>query len=141
MYIFGGRTEEGTDLGDLAAFRIWQRRWFTFQNMGPLPSPRSGHSMTTDGSKIYVLGGEPILANKERDGDELSRMFTLDTSKLRFPDAIDAVEEEQADLSQSLSQERPAPRPAPPERPRRRNAMDLLKGSASMSGRRTPKES
>ena len=27
MYIFGGRTEEGTDLGDLAAFRISSRRW------------------------------------------------------------------------------------------------------------------
>ncbi|KAJ3473250.1 hypothetical protein NLG97_g10421 [Lecanicillium saksenae] len=33
MYIFGGRTEEGTDLGDLAAFRISLRRWYTFQNM------------------------------------------------------------------------------------------------------------
>ncbi|KAL8967681.1 MAG: hypothetical protein Q9183_002804 [Haloplaca sp. 2 TL-2023] len=27
MYIFGGRTEDGTDLGDLAAFKITSRRW------------------------------------------------------------------------------------------------------------------
>src|SRR5882757_348069 len=59
MYIFGGRTEEGTDLGDLAAFRITSKRWYTFQNMGPSPSPRSGHSMTAYRDKIIVLAGEP----------------------------------------------------------------------------------
>ncbi|GJC97278.1 kelch domain-containing protein [Colletotrichum higginsianum] len=59
MYIFGGRTEEGVDLGDLAAFRITSRRWYTFQNMGPSPSPRSGHSMTTVGKAVVVVGGEP----------------------------------------------------------------------------------
>ena len=61
MYVFGGRTEEGKDLGDLAAFRIPTRRWYTFQNMGPSPSPRSGHSMTACGNYIYVVGGEPTF--------------------------------------------------------------------------------
>lgn len=83
MYIFGGRTEEGTDLGDLAAFRITSRRWYTFQNMGPAPSPRSGHSMTAYGKQIVVLAGEPSSA--PRDPSELSLVYLLDTVKIRYP--------------------------------------------------------
>ena len=83
MYIFGGRTEEGADLGDLAAFRITSRRWYTFQNMGPSPSPRSGHSMTAFGKQIVVLAGEPSSAG--RDAGELSLVYILDTSKIRYP--------------------------------------------------------
>ena len=83
MYIFGGRTEEGTDLGDLAAFRITSRRWYTFQNMGPSPSPRSGHSMTSYGKQIIVLAGEPSSA--PRDPGELSLVYVLDTGKIRYP--------------------------------------------------------
>ena len=83
MYIFGGRTEEGTDLGDLAAFRITSRRWYTFQNMGPSPSPRSGHSMTAHGKQIVVLAGEPSSA--ARDPSELSMVYVLNTAKIRYP--------------------------------------------------------
>lgn len=83
MYIFGGRTEEGADLGDLAAFRLTSRRWYTFQNMGPSPSPRSGHSMTAFGNQIIVLAGEPSSA--PQDADELSLVYILDTSKIRYP--------------------------------------------------------
>lgn len=83
MYIFGGRTEEGTDLGDLAAFRISLRRWYTFQNMGPSPSPRSGHSMTTVGKSIVVLGGEPSTAASTVN--DLGILYVLDTTKIRYP--------------------------------------------------------
>lgn len=83
MYIFGGRTEDGTDLGDLAAFRITSRRWYTFQNMGPSPSPRSGHSMTAFGKQIVVLAGEPSSA--PRDAGELSLVYVLNTEKIRYP--------------------------------------------------------
>ena len=83
MYIFGGRTEEGTDLGDLAAFKISTRRWYTFQNMGPSPSARSGHSMTAYGKQIVVLAGEPSSA--PRDPAELSLIYILDTGKIRYP--------------------------------------------------------
>lgn len=83
MYIFGGRTEDGSDLGDLAAFKISTRRWYTFQNMGDSPSPRSGHSMTAHGKQIVVLAGEPSSA--PRDPAELSWIYILDTSKIRYP--------------------------------------------------------
>lgn len=83
MYIFGGRTEEGTDLGDLAAFRISSRRWYTFQNMGPSPSSRSGHSMTTVGKSVFVMGGEPSSATTTIN--DLGILYVLDTSKIRYP--------------------------------------------------------
>ncbi|PHH88094.1 hypothetical protein CDD83_7976 [Cordyceps sp. RAO-2017] len=83
MYVFGGRTEEGSDLGDLAAFRISSRRWYTFQNMGPSPSPRSGHSMTTVGKLIVVLGGEPSAASTAVN--DLGILYVLDTAKIRYP--------------------------------------------------------
>lgn len=83
MYIFGGRTEEGADLGDLAAFRISSRRWYTFQNMGPTPSPRSGHSMTTVGKSIVTVGGEPSSATNQVT--DLSIAYVLDTTKIRYP--------------------------------------------------------
>ncbi|KIX07905.1 uncharacterized protein Z518_02559 [Rhinocladiella mackenziei CBS 650.93] len=89
MYIFGGRTEEGTDLGDLAAFRITSKRWYTFQNMGPSPSPRSGHSMTAYRDKIIVLAGEPSSA--PRDPGELSMVYVLDTAKIRYPNDTPAA--------------------------------------------------
>ncbi|KAF9632539.1 Kelch repeat type 1 [Lasiodiplodia theobromae] len=81
MYVFGGRTREGTDLGDLAAFKITSRRWYMFQNMGPSPSPRSGHSMTAYGKHIVVLAGEPSSSAPDRN--ELSLAYVLDTSKIR----------------------------------------------------------
>ncbi|KOS19927.1 Tip elongation aberrant protein 1 [Escovopsis weberi] len=83
MYIFGGRTEDGTDLGDLAAFRITSRRWYTFQNMGPSPSPRSGHSMTTIGKTIAVIGGEPSTSSAAHN--DLGLLYILDTTKIRYP--------------------------------------------------------
>jgi chromosome segregation ATPase len=83
MYIFGGRTQEGVDLGDLAAFRISSRRWYMFQNMGHSPSPRSGHSMTAYGKHVVVMAGEP--SSSIADTNELSLAYILDTSKIRYP--------------------------------------------------------
>ena len=83
MYIFGGRVQDGTDLGDLVAFKISTRRWYMFQNMGMSPSPRSGHSMTAFGNHIIVLAGEPSSA--PRDTVELSLAYLLDTTKIRYP--------------------------------------------------------
>lgn len=97
MYIFGGRTEDGNDLGDLAAFRISLRRWYTFQNMGPSPSPRSGHSMTAHGKQIIVVAGEPSTA--PRDPAELSLAYILDTAKIRYPNDAPTMSQTQKALN------------------------------------------
>jgi len=102
MYIFGGRTEHGDDLGDLAAFRISLRRWYTFQNMGPSPSPRSGHTMTAFGKQIVVLAGEPSTA--PREPAELSMAYVLDTAKIRYPNDAPAPSTKQ-DKPTSLSRQ------------------------------------
>ena len=82
MYIFGGRNELGEYLGDLSALNIETRCWFTFQDIGLAPSPRSGLCMSNHGSKIYVVGGESYL--DPRREEEMSMIYTLDTSKLKF---------------------------------------------------------
>lgn len=89
MYVFGGRDRQDHDFGDLAAFRFANRRWYSLQDMGPSPSPRSSHSMCVHNKKIFVIGGEPSDGYEWKGQeviDELTSIYTLDTSKIRFPD-------------------------------------------------------
>ncbi|CAG8454573.1 5924_t:CDS:10 [Diversispora eburnea] len=58
LYVFGGKTQENEELGDLAAFRIANQRWYRFPQMGPSPSPRYGLAMSAINDKIYVFGGD-----------------------------------------------------------------------------------
>ncbi|KAF5096421.1 hypothetical protein DV451_004242 [Geotrichum candidum] len=92
MYVFGGRSRESKDLGLLSALIIPSQKWFNFQNMGPGPSPRSGHSMTAfDVDKIIVMGGESPAVSEH---DTINKVFVLDTSKINYPpNAIDLDEE------------------------------------------------
>jgi len=60
---------------------IPDRRWYMFQNMGPAPTPRSGHTMTALKDKVYVLGGEPTNGMKSEDA---TMVYILDTSKSDF---------------------------------------------------------
>ncbi|PWN27111.1 hypothetical protein BDZ90DRAFT_220990 [Jaminaea rosea] len=82
MYIFGGRGVDGRDLGDLASFKISNQRWYMFANMGPAPSGRSGHVLTTYQSKVLVLGGESFTGGKP---DDPSVVYVLDTAKIKYP--------------------------------------------------------
>ncbi|KAI0275149.1 hypothetical protein BC834DRAFT_965581 [Gloeopeniophorella convolvens] len=82
MYVFGGRSVDGTDLGDLTAFKLSSQRWFMFQNMGPSPSGRSGHAMASNGTRIFVLGGESSAATQ---ADESALIHILDTKHIKYP--------------------------------------------------------
>ncbi|POW05233.1 hypothetical protein PSTT_09863, partial [Puccinia striiformis] len=80
MYVLGGRGVDGKDLDDLAAFKISNQRWYMFQNMGPAPAGRSGHSMASWQGKVYVLGGESYTSAKP---DDPSIVHVLDTTKIK----------------------------------------------------------
>lgn len=82
MYIFGGRGVDGRDLGDLASFKISNQRWYMFANMGPAPSGRSGHVLTTYQNRVLVLGGESFTGGKP---DDPSTVHVLDTAKIKYP--------------------------------------------------------
>ncbi|KAJ7596845.1 hypothetical protein C8J56DRAFT_918475 [Mycena floridula] len=84
MYVFGGRGVDGKDLGDLAAFKITNQRWYTFQNMGPSPSGRSGHAMAAVGPKVFVLGGESFTPSK---ADDPNVIHVLDTKHIKYPES------------------------------------------------------
>ncbi|KAK9455101.1 hypothetical protein V1511DRAFT_458897 [Dipodascopsis uninucleata] len=81
MYIFGGRSKEGRNLQDLGSLKLSSQRWYRFQNMGPAPSARSGHSLSIVGSKIFVLGGHP----ESGQGTDLNLVYTLDTMRIKYP--------------------------------------------------------
>ncbi|KAF9317457.1 Negative regulator of mitotic exit [Podila horticola] len=83
LYIFGGNSPDGTELNDAYAFKIHERRWYLFQNVGPAASPRSGHTMCTIKDKIFILGGESEM-NKTEDS---AQIYCLELSKIRYPDA------------------------------------------------------
>lgn len=62
--------------------RLVDQRWYMFQNMGPAPAGRSGHSMVSWANKIYVLGGESYTAERP---DDPSIVHVLDTNKIKYP--------------------------------------------------------
>ncbi|OCF30994.1 hypothetical protein I316_07401 [Kwoniella heveanensis BCC8398] len=84
IYVFGGRDVKGKDLGDLAAFKLSNHRWYMFQNMGPSPTPRSGHAMVAASGKIFIVGGEANQALTEVR-DDPNMIHILDTSKIKYP--------------------------------------------------------
>ncbi|WVQ80675.1 hypothetical protein IAT38_002780 [Cryptococcus sp. DSM 104549] len=84
VYIFGGRDVKGKDLGDLAAFKLSNQRWYMFQNMGPAPTARSGHAMVAAHGKIFIVGGEANQTLTDAR-DDPAMIHILDTSKIKYP--------------------------------------------------------
>jgi hypothetical protein len=52
------------------------QRWFKFHNVGPSPHGRSAHTMASDGTSVFVLGGY----SKGAQSDELSLVHVFNTS-------------------------------------------------------------
>ena len=48
-----------------------------FQNMGPSPTGRSGHAMASNGTRVFVLGGESSAGTAT---EEAALIYVLDTS-------------------------------------------------------------
>lgn len=107
MYVFGGRSSKGDDLGVLSALKLTSKRWFTFENMGQAPAPRSGHSMTAySNHKVLVMGGE------SHDQDD-THVYVLDTSRIKYPPkAVDSAGDTSVQSISSLSSQN-APQPIP----------------------------
>lgn len=85
MYVFGGMSSQGQLIDQLFALRLPSLKWYTFQNLGPGPSPRSGHSLTAfDGDKILVWGGT----------DQTNAAFVLDVSRINYPPEVPVQQEQ-----------------------------------------------
>lgn len=58
-----------------------------FQNMGPSPTGRSGHAMASNGTRVFVLGGESSGGTAP---DDAALIHVLDTSTCSlFPFRLD----------------------------------------------------
>jgi hypothetical protein len=62
---------------------ISDQRWYMFQNMGPAPTPRSGHAMVAAHGKVFVVGGE-ANASSAAGRDDPSLVHILDSCKSFF---------------------------------------------------------
>lgn len=113
FYVFGGRDVNGNDLGDLAAFRMTNHRWYMFQNMGPAPTPRSGHAMVAAHGKVFVVGGEANSASANAK-DDPSLLHVLDTTKIKYPPDTQPPRQLRNKTSEQLLRDGTPPRPAHP---------------------------
>jgi hypothetical protein len=60
----------------LVHMRNAAQRWFKIQNVGQSPHRRSHHTMASDGTRVFVLGGY----SKGAQSDEISSIHVFDTS-------------------------------------------------------------
>jgi hypothetical protein len=60
----------------LVHMRNAAQRWFKFYNLGTRPHRRSYHTMASDGTRVFVLGGSSPGARS----DEISLINVFDTS-------------------------------------------------------------
>jgi hypothetical protein len=61
----------------LVHMRNAAQRWFKFHNVGPSPNRRVLHTMASDGTRVFVLGGSSTGARS----DEISLIHVFDTSR------------------------------------------------------------
>ena len=82
MYIFGGRDSMGNALGDLIAFNFETRCWYNLDAYaGTAPTPRWGHTMTVDSTRIVLLGGRSSGVSEQK-GDWIHTLETWDTNQM-----------------------------------------------------------
>lgn len=71
-------------------FCVLDQRWYMFQNMGPAPSPRSGHAMASNGPRVFVLGGLGAEFMNPARPEDPTMVHVLDTSSyfIRHPTPV-----------------------------------------------------
>ena len=60
----------------LVHMRNAAQRWFKLHNAGPSPRERWNHTMVSEGTRVFVLGGYSIGAR----ANEMSHIHVFDTS-------------------------------------------------------------
>jgi len=69
-------------MGDLTALQLSTQRWFKFYNKGSSPFTRANHTMASDGTRVFVLGGCSSNAHKK----DISLIHVFDTKDLKYPE-------------------------------------------------------
>ncbi len=65
------------------------QQWIAFQDIGPSPSGRSGHTMASDETRMFVLGGTLSVGAQ---ADESKLVHVLDTGMYFFLSShLDAI--------------------------------------------------
>ncbi|KAI0276355.1 hypothetical protein BGY98DRAFT_1168580 [Russula aff. rugulosa BPL654] len=107
MYVFGGSSLGEDYMDDLYALQLSIHRWFKVSNMGTSPCKRRYHTMASDGTRVFVLGG----ISQDTRTDQLSLIHVFDTKDIKDPEpernAVDPNElGRQLSLSLAVQNER-----------------------------------
>jgi hypothetical protein len=91
------------------------QRWYMFQNMGPAPTPRSGHAMVAAHGKVFVVGGE-ANASSAAGRDDPSLIHILDSCKSLSPlhDVLERVSTASRQALTSSQNQVPTRQSSPP---------------------------
>ncbi|KAI0283574.1 hypothetical protein BGY98DRAFT_680073 [Russula aff. rugulosa BPL654] len=82
MYVFGGYSVHEGYMDDLYSLQLSTQRWFKVSNLGTSPCKRGYHTMASDGTRVFVLGGYSLDAQ----ADELSLIHVFDTKDIKYPE-------------------------------------------------------
>ena len=64
----------------LVHLRNAAQRWFKFHNVGPSPNRRVLHTMASDGTRVFVLGGTSSSTRSD-ENSLVSLIHVFDTSR------------------------------------------------------------
>ncbi|KAI0267197.1 hypothetical protein BGY98DRAFT_1102239 [Russula aff. rugulosa BPL654] len=84
MYVYGGSSRDEGITDDLYALQLSTQRWFKFPNLGTSPCKRMYHTMASDGTRVFVLGGYP-----SNPRDEVSLIHVFDTKDIKCPEILE----------------------------------------------------
>jgi len=74
MFLFGGENSDGKYIDKLYQMNIQSNQWSAVKTKGHQPLPRTCHSMTSVGARIYIFGGIG------EHGEPLNDLFVFDVN-------------------------------------------------------------
>lgn len=97
LYVFGGKTGDGIYLNDFWRFSLFSKAWEKIRVDGEVPKGRSGHTMVSCESCIYIFGG------KVGDLQERNEFWKFDVEKNSFAIVHDTMLEQHVDSQNDIS--------------------------------------
>ncbi len=97
LYVFGGKTGDGIYLNDFWKLSLFSKTWEKIRVDGEVPKGRSGQTMVSSDTFIYIFGG------KVGDLQERNEFWKFDVEKNAFTIVHDTMLEQHVDSQNDVS--------------------------------------
>ncbi|CUA77044.1 Kelch repeat-containing protein 2 [Saccharomyces cerevisiae S288c] [Rhizoctonia solani] len=81
IYVSGGVSKGGKELGDAYIFRIHEQIWYRLPDLDLQPSARWGHSLAVYEGRVLVIGG----TRNHKEPNDMNEIHSLDTNLIQYP--------------------------------------------------------